>query len=85
MIENLLIIIGTVCGIIYSYLGIKVRKNLKQGVNLSETEKTFGWAYDWCFDEQKYDDEGKKICRLGGMVLICGLISWVAFYYFINK
>lgn len=76
----LLAILGTLCGIYYTYLGFAVGAHLLDGEERKSPSARFLLAgVAWSIGSgDEYSDEGKQICRKGNWVLVIGIISWFA-------
>jgi hypothetical protein len=67
-------VLGTLAGLVYAGLGIAALKHLRQA---SGTDRTVGWTLWWFTESDRYDEEGQRLCRIGGVVLLFGVASWV--------
>lgn len=73
-----LALVGTVAGLVYSFLGILALKYLPDA---DETDRVAGWTLWWWLDGERYDPEGQRLCKLGGWVFGVGAGCWVAAAY----
>lgn len=68
---------ASILGIWYSMLGISAIKHLHKA---DEVDKVVGWTLWWCFDTERYDDEGRRLCKKGQLVAMASVALWVAAY-----
>lgn len=74
------IILGTIAtaiGIWYSVLGISAIKHLH---NADEIDKAAGWSLWWCLDLNRYDQEGRQLCKKGQLLALAAATLWIAVY-----
>jgi hypothetical protein len=74
----LLILLSLWCGVSYMLLGLKARDHLT--AEASGSDRSIGWLFWWSLDKDKYDAEGKRICRSGDLLLLPGFACWIAWY-----
>lgn len=75
-----LLVASLTLGLSYMMLGFKARSHLND--DASESERSIGWLFWWSFAKDKYDDEGKRLCRQG-QALACAILALYAAWYFV--
>ncbi|MBD9668830.1 hypothetical protein IB278_33235 [Variovorax sp. VRV01] len=80
-LSTLLAIVGTACGIYYTYLGVVVGGHvLDMERRKSPSARILLTGVAWSVGPgDEYSEAGKKICRKGNWVLVAGIIAWFAF------
>ena len=74
------LIVSIVVGVAYATFGLQARDYLNEKV--SNSDRSIGWLFWWSLAEDKYDDEGKKLCAQG-QVLAFVLIALYSAWYFV--
>jgi hypothetical protein len=69
--------IATVFGIWYAVLGVQAIKYLH---NADQIDKAVGWSLWWCFDLNRYDEEGRRLCKKGQLLAFAAAALWIAVY-----
>ena len=76
-LTTLLAVVGTICGIAYSALGIMALKHLS---NASEADRVAGWTLWWFAESSRYSPAGRRLCKIGGVVFAFGVACWIGWY-----
>lgn len=66
--------LGTIVGIWYALLGMRAVQHLHDA---DEIDKAVGWSLWWCLDVERYDDEGRGLCRQGQALAFAAAVLWV--------
>ena len=69
--------LATALGIWYAVLGLSAKKHLRDA---DQIDKAIGWSLWWCFDEKRYSEEGRKLCKLGHVLAFVAVVLWVCVY-----
>lgn len=69
--------LATALGIWYAVLGLSAIKHLR---DVDQIDKVIGWSLWWCFDESRYSEEGRKLCKLGQILASVAVVLWVCVY-----
>lgn len=71
----ILVLVSLVAGVGYAALGLRARGHLSDAASASD--RSIGWLFWWSFATERYDDEGKKLCRRAQAlaILIMGLYA----------
>lgn len=79
-LSTFLFIAGTLCGLYYGYLGIRVGGHLLDAERRkSPGERLVLTGVAWSVGSgDEFSEEGKQICRRGNMVLVAGILIWFA-------
>lgn len=77
-LQTILIIVGTILGLIYSLLGLTAIKYL---IESDEIDKYVGWTLWWCYEKNRYSQPGKILCNYGIITSSLAVISWAMVYF----
>jgi hypothetical protein len=72
-----LAVISLLIGLTYVTLGYKAREHLNE--HASSSDRSIGWLFWWSFETKKYDDKGKRLCRVGhglAIIIIALYVIW---------
>ena len=69
--------IAAAFGIWYAVLGISAIKHLRDA---DQIDKTVGWSLWWCLDNDRYDDEGRRLCKRGRLLALTSIALWTVVY-----
>jgi hypothetical protein len=72
-----LMIAGSILGLIYSALGISAIRYL---IESNEIDRSVGWTLWWCYEQKRYSQQGKKLCKYGIVTSSLAITCWVAVY-----
>ena len=67
----------------YTLLGLKAHGHLT--AEASKMDRQIGWLFWWSFDKDKYDAEGKRICKKGDLIFFPLIACYIAWYVLILK
>lgn len=81
-IAYILAAIGTISGLVYSFLGMSALKHLS---GATEVDRTVGWSLWWWLEAKRYDAEGQRLCRVGSAVFAVGAVAWLLAVYLWKK
>jgi len=70
-------VVATALGLYYAFLGIAAIKYLR---NADQVDKVVGWTLWWCFDTERYAEEGRRLCKRGQVVAFASIALWIAVY-----
>lgn len=73
-------IVGTLAGIWSCVLGIQALKHLPDA---AEIDRVAAWSALWWLDQERYTDEGRRLCSKGFMAFIVGGASWLLCVYLV--
>lgn len=65
-----LVVASLGAGLCYCVLGLAAIKHLPKA---TEQDRVLGWALWWFLEADRYDDQGKNLCRRGAMVFA---VAW---------
>ena len=74
----LLAAFGTVAGLVYFGLGLSASSQ-RNDRTASASDKFVGATLLWSLDREGYDEEGRRLCRLGNMTSGIALACWLGF------
>ncbi len=77
----LLLLVSFGAGIAHVVLGLNARSHLKEEHARSSTSIFDAINFWWCFDKEKYQAEGQKLCKQGQILAIPMLICFVSWYF----
>lgn len=63
----------------FCILGLQARAYLTKSA--SPFDRRFGWVFWWCFDVEKYDDQGKALCESGQRLTVPILLIWTSWFF----
>lgn len=72
-------LLGTLGGFVYAGTGLAALKYLS-GSN--EVDRTVGWTLWWWAASDRYDAEGKRLCRRGAWLFWFAAVCWILAVYF---
>lgn len=72
----LLAAFGTVAGLVYFGLGLSAASHRNDPTE-SASDKLVGATLLWSLDREGYDQEGRRLCRLGNMTSGIALACWL--------
>jgi hypothetical protein len=79
----IVLIASVVFGMTYTVMGWKARDHLTE--KASDSDRTVGWLFWWSFAMDKYDEEGKKLCKQGQVLAILLLGLYATWYFILLK
>lgn len=56
-----LVLVSLLAGAGYTALGLRAHGHLNDAA--SDSDRSIGWLFWWSFATERYNDEGKKLCR----------------------
>jgi len=74
---GILAVVSLLAGFAYITLGLRANDHLNGSA--SKQDRSIGWLFWWSFDTDKYDDEGKRLCRAAqglAFLIIALLVGW---------
>ncbi len=77
IIQTILGCVAAGLGIWYAGLGISAIKHLH---DVNQIDKAVGWSLWWCLDIDRYDKEGKRLCRRGQLFALISIALWIVVY-----
>ena len=78
LIGWLLVAASIAASFYYCALGISALRHLPKS---TEIDRVVGWTLWWFLGESRYDEEGKRLCRRGGVVFAIAWALAVPGYY----
>jgi len=75
LLAILLALAGSAAGLAYAVLGITALRHLP---GATQADRAVGWSLWWWSEAERYDDEGKRLCRRGGLLFGAAALCWVA-------
>jgi hypothetical protein len=66
--------LATLLGLYYSFLGLSAVRHLRKA---DEIDRVAGWTLLWCLDTDRYELEGKRLCKIGLIVSLCSAALWI--------
>jgi hypothetical protein len=73
-----LALVGSAAGVAYSVLGVLALKHLG---GATEVDRTIGWSLLWSLEWRRYDAEGRRLCRVGGIVFLLSAACWAVLFW----
>ena len=70
-------VLASALGFYYVFLGITALKHLPDA---DEIDKTVGWTAWWCLESDRYDEEGKRLCKKGQLLAFACISLWIAVF-----
>jgi hypothetical protein len=70
--------LGSLAGVAYAILGVVALKHLAEPTQL---DRNVGWSLWWFVEERRYANEGRRLCRFGGVLFSLGALSWLAAFF----
>jgi len=71
-------VLGALGGFVYSGMGIAALKHL---AGADEIDRVVGWTLWWWTESDRYDAEGKRLCRRGAWIFWLAAASWILAVY----
>lgn len=66
--------LATLLGLYCSFLGLSAVRHLRKA---DEIDRVAGWTLLWCLDTDRYELEGKRLCKIGLIVSLCSAALWI--------
>jgi hypothetical protein len=66
---------ATGIGLWYAVLGISAVQHL---AHADHSDKAVGWSLWWCLDVDRYDSEGRRLCKKGQLLASVAITLWIA-------
>lgn len=76
--QLLFALVGTACGIAYAVLGLRAIRHIRPELGPTDIDRYVGWTLWWCLEWRRYTEVGRRLCFVGGLVLLLGATSWIA-------
>ena len=73
---------SVLAGLYYCVLGTRALKHL---LDATEQDRFIGWALWWFLETARYNEEGRRLCRLGGAVFAIVWSLAIPGYYFVLR
>lgn len=69
-------VLGTLCGVIYWVLGLNASTHLAR-TDVSSSDRFLSAGLLWSLSPRQYDDQGKRLCSIGSVVLLLAVCCWI--------
>ena len=78
-----LLLLSVVFGGTYTLLGLRALDHLTP--EASKMDRQVGWLFWWSFDKDKYDGEGKGLCKKGDLIFFPLIACYIAWFVLLLK
>lgn len=78
MLQIVVAFIATALGLYYAALGFSAIKHLRSA---DQIDKAIGWSLWWCLDQDRYSEQGRKLCKKGLLVALASIALWIVVYF----
>ena len=79
-----LIVVSNISGFSYIFLGLEASAHLKDKSE-SITNRVVGSMFYWSLEPSQYDSKGAKLCILGNIALVFGLLCVIGWWFILKR